>query len=231
MKKSILLLAIVAATATASGQAKVKLLNSSNSPFTLTSDTGRLFPEDINLASQPIPTTGPLPSGRTLVVGLYEGLTSDSLSLANVIGGTGINPVAINPSSGGFPRDGIANPQNLVIDNTPTRRICFFQLKVWDAIYPTFELALIATGGQDYFGENNVWSMAPLGGLAYDDLRVFGGSTWTAVGNESPVIVAIAPEPGSLALAGFGGATLLIFCHRKHLGRTRDPLAHRIESS
>jgi hypothetical protein len=79
LEATILLVAMLAVTAF--GQGKVRLQNNSGCVIQLTGFPGGLFAQDAALAGQPIPTTGPLPSGIVLVAGLYAGTSTASLAL------------------------------------------------------------------------------------------------------------------------------------------------------
>ena len=156
-------------------QGKVSLQNSGVSAITLSS--WNVSPPDVAVAGQPVGTTGPLPSGIMLYVGLYAGTASTSLSLVsgeimNPVGGTGQAPGLISPLHIVLPFSGGA--------------MRYFQVKVWDSTYATYEQAMSAGS---YLGQNNIFTMTPGTSIAYPPVNSGGGSTWTAVGNDSGLIV------------------------------------------
>src|SRR5262252_1304408 len=92
MKAVLVLFLLAASTTAAFAQGKVSL--QLDQPILM----GRyLFPADFGLVNQPVPTSGPLPSGVVLAIGLYGGTSSTSLALLasepiNPPGGTGNPP-------------------------------------------------------------------------------------------------------------------------------------------
>jgi hypothetical protein len=146
--------------------------------------------------------TGPLPSGRILEVGLYAGTASTSLALTgttllNPVGGTGYAPGVIPfvritlPFAGGT--------------------LAYFQVRVWDSAYATYEAAATAWLAYDYIGENNIFTMTPGTCITYPAINNGGGSTWVDVGNETPMYLwGLVPEPTTFALFGLGAAMLLL---------------------
>jgi hypothetical protein len=88
------------------------------------------------------------------------------------------------------------------------------QVKIREAGFATAELAEVGAG---YFGYSPIFTFTPSANpLVYNSLVNAGGtaqSSWAAAPilvNHNPV-----PEPTSMALAGLGAASLLIFRRRK----------------
>jgi len=216
MKKTVLTLALVAASMAAFAQGKVKVVNDGASAFTL-SDINHVLAADAALAGQPIPTTGPLPSGKVLEVGLYYGATAGSLSLATIDPTSpNSNPSMLNPLGGGSGVPGVMNGASIKITGPSgvPAGTTFFQVKIWDSAFSSYE-AEQAAGGADYLGQSAVFSMTPGPSITYPSVLNGGSSTWAAVGNEAPILVGVVPEPATFALAGLGAAAMLIFRRRK----------------
>ncbi len=72
---------LAAAAATAFAQGKVNLINDAASLIVLSTTSSFLNPADISLAGLPVGNLVTLPSGATLVAGLYGGTSSSSLFL------------------------------------------------------------------------------------------------------------------------------------------------------
>lgn len=196
-------------------QGKVKVVNDGGSPFTLSS--GNVLSADSSVAGQAIATSGPLPSGEVLQIGLYWGITSSSLALA-IVDPTSPNPGAalLNPAGGGSGVPGVMNADQIKITGNAGGSPVFMQVKIWDSAYASYEAEVAAKGTSDYLGQSAIFQMTPGTGITYPSILNGGGSTWTAVGNESPIVVsALVPEPATFALAGLGAAALLIFRRRK----------------
>jgi len=216
MKKTLLTLALVAATAAAFAQGKIKFVNDSGSAITL-SDVNHVKAADASGAGLAVSTTGPLPSGAVLAVGLYAGTSSSSLSLA-AISSTSPNtasPILLNPPGGGTGTPGVIGGQNYQLSAFAPGATVFLQVKVWESTFADFSSAL-AGGG--YTGTNNVFTMTLGTGISYPSMLNAGGSTWSGVGNESPLVIgvpgSVTPEPGTMALAGLGAAAMMVFRRR-----------------
>jgi len=215
MKKTLLTLALVAATAAAFAQGKDKVQNDGASPITL-ADSNHVLPADVGVAGLAVVTSGPsLPSGIRLDGALYWGTSSSSLALAVNGAGPGVNPSVLNPASGGSGVAGVLNPQSIQVTGNGGGTPVFVQLKVWDAAYATYDLAFAAGS---YTGQNNIFQMTFGTSIAYNSTLNGGGSTWTAAGNASPLVVgvpgSVTPEPGTMALAGLGAAAMMVFRRR-----------------
>jgi len=214
MKKTLLTIALAAASLAAFAQGKVSLQNDGGSLYVLASASGAYAPQDAAVSGMPIAITGPLPSGVILEVGLYGGSNPLLLTLQT--------EVQLNP--GGGPSAGQPPFTHVVLGNMAGAQplaggtLAYFQVAVWNSFYPTPQLAMAAgldSGHPGYFGFNNVFSMTPSSTISYPPINGGGGSTWVASGDEQPLMVMIAPEPSTFALAGLGAAALLIFRRRK----------------
>jgi len=189
MKKILITIALAAASVGAFAQGRVTLTNDPESLYTLAINPYYCLPPDAPLAGQPIPIGGPLPSGVVLEVGLYGGTTSTSLTLQT--------NVLLNPTGGGGgPGDGQPPVTHVHIDSAgmfgyfPGARV-YFQVFVWDSAYATPQEA---TAGGSYEGQNNMFQMTPGTNLPYLNIETGDSTTWTAVGDESPLYVG-APAP------------------------------------
>jgi hypothetical protein len=207
MKKLILTSAMVVASLAAFAQGKINLINDGASLVMLSSNAP-IAAADQSLRGQPIGNSTPLPSGVTLTAGLWGGATAGALSFysataltsaaagsAGVIGPMHIQ--LISPLINGIP-SGTA-----IGSSTP-----WFDVKVWDASYASYDLALAAGA---YTGAGAPFQMNPGNSIAYVNTSPGANSTWT----EGPIFVSQVPEPASFALAGLAGAAMLIFRRRK----------------
>jgi len=216
MKKTLLTLALVAASAAAFAQGKVLFANNGSSLVTL-ADSAHVMAADQGVAGLPVATSGPaLPSGVRLDVGLYIGTSSSSLALVTTTtagSSSTVSPLLLNPASGGSGVAGQWSPSGYTVNGSAGA--VFLQVKVWDSAFATYDLAL---AGNAYTGLDNVFQMTLGSGITYPNMTSAGGSTWAAAGNNNPIIVgvpAITPEPGTMALAGLGAAAMMIFRRRK----------------
>jgi hypothetical protein len=201
MKAPILIVPLLACSLGAFGQGKVTLQNSGISAITV---GNRALAADVGLIWQAVPTTGPLPSGVMIEVGLYAGTTSASLSLVsdevmNPVGGTGQAPGVIPflhivlPFAGGT--------------------LAFYQVKIWDSSYGTYDAAFAAGSYANY---NNMFTMTAGTSIAYVPINGGGNSTWTAVGNDSLLYLSpmLMPEPAVFALAALAAAMRVVRLRR-----------------
>ena len=173
LKKLAVILCWICAQAGALGQGKVMF--DSDALIALGANPGDALPADAALAGQPVPTSGPLPSGISLVVGLYGGTSSNNLTLQST--------TPLNPTGGTGLPDGWF-PSTRVILSFPGGTYCSFQIKVWDARYPSYE-AQVAAGVSDYLGTNNIFQMYPGTSVAYPSLYHGSATTWSLVGNDA----------------------------------------------
>lgn len=214
MKKLLLTSALVAVCAGAFAQGKVNVINDSSSLVTLTTDTTKIKAADVGLKGLPVGDATPLPSGLTLVAGLYAGTTSSTLyyygsaalnSTAIPAGNIPAYHVVLNAiaASGAPAIPGIASG-TAIGATTP-----WFQIQVWDSAYATYAAALAAGS---YVGLGPEFQLNPGPSLAYTFTSPPGpNTTWS----ETPIVVSLVPEPSTFALAGLGAAALMIFRRRK----------------
>ena len=207
MKKTLLTIALVAVSAAAFAQGRITAQNG-NSLVALTTDTTKLATQDVGLAGQNVPTTGALPSGKSLMFGIYAGTASTSLSFVSAIP---LNPVGGGAS--GVP--GQIAPTHVLLPFAGGI-LAYLQVKIWESTYPSYEAPGALAG---YSTAGSIFSMTP-GTFAYPGIDVGGGTTYQNVPYSVHVL---SPEPSTLALIGLGAATLLIFGRRKMNGYSRRP--------
>jgi len=142
-----------------------------------------------------------LPSHVVLVVGLYGGTSSGSLSLQ---GSAVVNPLGGNGTPDGF------FPIRQIVTSLPGGVLGYFQVKVWDSAYASYEAQFASGHGWDYSAFNNIFTMTPGTSIGYPQIYNGGGTTWAAVGNEdvNALLVNGVPEPSALALAALGAALM-----------------------
>jgi hypothetical protein len=211
MKKILLTVALVGMCAGAFAQGKIGMINDS---------TRLIFFENTLLADaaldgQKVPLGGVIPSGKQLLVDLYAAPTNGSPSL--VLQST-LPISATLYGGGGF------GTANFISPNIGGGVYYNGQIKVRDAAFATAELA---QAGGGYYGFSQVFVARASSGLAYfninNTLAANAQSTWApgtvALGGGQfgaiPISVVPVPEPSSMALAGLGAASLLIFRRRK----------------
>lgn len=201
MKKTLLTLALVAISVGAFAQGKINMVNDATRLVYFTSTLAA----DAALLNQKAPAV--LPSGSVLTIDLYGGATAGSLVLQR---STTINAAI----PGGFGPSTYTSALPGGVD-------AFFQIFVHDATQPT-EAAAAAAGL--YSGHSAVFTMRPSGSIAFNAINNTGGtalSTWQpgtfalAGGEFGAIPIGIVPEPSSMALAGLGAASLLLFRRRK----------------
>jgi len=197
MKKTLLTLSLVAATAAAFGQGKIQFSNAGR-PITLGT---QVLAADSAYANQAVPTLGgsgfDLPSGHKFTVALYVGQTPGSETLLT----------SVPLSSVGSPDDGLFAALNMTLGaGFPAGTPAYFQVYAYDSAYANQGLANAAGA---YWGTSGEFHMTP--GSANVNIATGGGSTWAA----GPMTVALVPEPTTMALAGLSAAALLIFRRRK----------------
>src|SRR5215471_16582430 len=152
MRRTILTVFLAVGSIAAFAQGKVSL----QMDLPITFPVYGMLPSDVAFARQIVPNNGnTLPSHIVLVVGLYGGTSSASLSLQ---GTSVLNPLGGNGTPDGF------FPINHIITTLPGGVRAYFQVKVWDSAYATFE-AQAAAGkvgtGLDYYAYNNIFTMTP----------------------------------------------------------------------
>ena len=155
---------------------------------------------DMPLAGQVVAVTGPLPSGVSLLFGIYAGTSSTSLSL--------VSAIPIDPLGGTASSVPGQIPPTHVILPFAGGSLAWLQVKIWESTYSSFEAPGARAG---YVGGSSMFTMTP-GTFTYRGIDVGGGTTYQNI----PYIVGpIGPEPSTLSLIGLGVATLLIFRPRK----------------
>lgn len=176
LKRSLVtVLLLAASTVGAFAQGRVSLQNDGGSPITLSS--WDVLAADMAVAGLPVATTGPLPSGFMLSVGLYAGTSSTALSM--------VSSEIMNPTGGTGLPSGAILVRHIILP-FPGGTMDYFQVRVWDSTYITYEAAQAAGS---YVGENNIFTMTPGTSIVYPSIITGGGTTWTAVGSETPLIV------------------------------------------
>ena len=171
LKHVLAILVLAAAPLGAFGQGKVSFQNDSASRIEL--GGFRVLPGDQGLAGQPIPTTGPLPSGITMIAGLYAGTSSGSLAL--------VSSVALNPVGGTGQPPGIIPPTQVTLP-FPGGSLAYMQVKLWDAAFGDLDVEL--AGCPTYFAWTPVFTMTP-GTFSYSSITRDGGTTW----QETPIVI------------------------------------------
>jgi hypothetical protein len=198
MKKTLLTIALVAVSAAAFAQGRITAQNG-NSLVMLTTDTSKLAPADRGLAGQAVPTTGALPSGKSLVFGIYAGTSSTSLSF--------VSAIPLDPAAGGSGIPGQISATHVLLPFAGAV-LAYLEVKIWESTYANYE-APGATAG--YVTVGNIFSMTP-GTFAYPGIDVGGGTTYQNVPFANTGLV---PEPSTFALAGLGAAALMFLRRRR----------------
>ncbi|SPE61081.1 exported hypothetical protein [Verrucomicrobia bacterium] len=142
-------------------QGKVTLQNDPSTAIVL---GDCVFPADAEFAGQPVPTTGPLPSGVVLEVGLYCGTDSNSLTWQTA--------VLLNPPGGTGTAPGIIPPTHKVLI-FPGGSPLYMQVMVWDSTYAY--PGSVPSG--HYVGASSVFTMIPGTGISYPGINNGGGTT------------------------------------------------------
>lgn len=200
MKRTLLTLALAVVSVAAFAQGKVNMVNDATR---LVYFTSTLAP-DAALSGHEAPAV--LPSGRQLLVDLYGGTTAGSMVLQSTTTLAG----------------GLFGPNNFISPNMAGGVVGFWQIQVREAAFPT-EAASSAAGG--YAGHSVIFQGKSGSSLAYNSilspLANNFASTWAAGtfdlggGNFGAIPIGLVPEPSSMALAGLGAASLLLFRRRK----------------
>jgi hypothetical protein len=217
MKKTLLTLTLAMVSVAALAQGRVNVLNDAASLVNLTTDTSKLLPADRAMAGLAVPNSAPLPSGIVLEAGLYGGTSSANLFLYSA---TTIN-FAGDP-------DGFVHAFHVVLNSQPNgapaipgiplgtafgANTPWFQMRIWNSAYATYDLALAANAPNSYVGENAVFQLNPqTSAIAYTGTTPAGPNSGWVDGNLSTGTI---PEPSTFALAGLGAAALMIFRRRK----------------
>jgi len=202
MKKTLLTLALAVVSVAAFAQGKVAMVNDGTRLVYFTS----VKAGDEAALNQARST---LPGGASLVVDLYGGATAGSMVLQT-------STTLSAAIQGGF------GPLNFTSPNMAGGVVGFWQIQVREAAFATEALS---SAGGGYSGHSDVFQ-----GRGGSSLAFFGinnalannfQSTWAAGtfdlggGNFGAIPVGLVPEPSSMALAGLGAASLLLFRRRK----------------
>jgi len=182
MTSALLTIVLAAASLAAFAQGKVTLCNDTSSLYIVCSTS--YVCGDCPVTCEPVPISGPLHDGTVLEVGLYGGTSSVSMTLQTT--------VLLNPLGGGRGACNGEPPSTHVICTFPGGSPAYFQVAVWDSFYATPQDAEMAYG---YVGWNHIFQMTPGFSISYPTINGGGGSTWAAVGDESPLYVTGYPPP------------------------------------
>jgi len=200
MKKTLLSLALVVTATAAFAQGKVGFSNDSTRVFTM----GTVLQSDAASAGLGIPTAG-LPSGGLSAI-LYAGTSAGSLTLQTAIPLTGTSIIA----------PGRMATKNVVLTGINGGASASFQIVIVSTAAPVVNSIVGGTAsastfdGTSYFGTSGLFTFTPGSSVTYPVIYA-GTSTWAS----GPVQINAVPEPTSMALAGLGAASLLIFRRRK----------------
>lgn len=214
MKKTLLTLTLALVSVGALAQGRINVLNDASSLIVMTTDASKYKPADASLAGQPVGNTVLLPSGITLEAGIYGGTSSSSLflystTLLNVAGDPAGYAHAFGVALTSQP-NGAPNIPGIPLGTAFGPATPWFQFKVWDNAYSTYEAAYAANA---YTGLGALFQMNPqTSAIARTPTTPPGpNSSWV----EAPITVGLVPEPSTFALAGLGAAALMIFRRRK----------------
>lgn len=212
MKKLITILALTTMCVGAYAQGKVAFANDSLHRYYMSPDLNKLSPADAALAGARTPVNGALAGGKTLVVDLFAGSSAGSLAYVTTTTMSALGP-------------GAQNTANIAIAGLAGGTTGWFQYQIRDN---AFQTATLAQAGGSYFGFSQVFSAVLSGTTAYNNLTLKttpSFSTWADGDYVIPggsfgrgaieVGLVPIPEPSSMALAGLGAASLLIFRRRK----------------
>jgi len=159
----------------------------------------------VNDPASPVIYGGP----ASLEAGLYGGTSSTALFLYSATSLDPLNLSAIGPMHivlNSQPNGAPVLPA--IASGTPiTPSTPWFQVRIWDNSYPSYELAFQAGAAT---GEGSLFQMNPGAPIAYVNTAPPSvNSTWI----DGPIYVA--PEPSTLALAGLATAGMLLYRRRK----------------
>lgn len=199
MKKTLVTMALLATCVGAFAQGKITMANDSN--HLLYFGTG-VKGGDVAGAKVTAAST------TSLLIDLYGGADAGSMILQTT--------TTVSASiAGGF------GPLNFTSPNVAGATTGTFQVKVREVGFATAELA---QAGGAYYGFSSIFTFRPSSSIAFNSIVNAGGtalSTWAAGnvalpgGGFGAISVQVVPEPSSMALAGLGAASLLIFRRRK----------------
>jgi hypothetical protein len=213
MKKTVLTLALVAASVAAFAQGKVSFGNDSSHYFVigaaLAGDTGGgvsdIAGNTVNGAPGAI-LASPLPSGHTLIAALYagNGVAGNNLTLAT--------SYALDASATGWLTTGRMVTHGIALAGITGAQVDSFAVVVTDHVGA---IGSAYTGAADssafYYGTSGLFTMTPGTSLSYPSIVSAGGTTWAGAN----LVINAVPDPSTFALAGLGAAALMIFRRRK----------------
>ena len=200
MKRLLVIFALVATGCSALAQGRLSFGNDSAHYVVMTSDSLLLLPGDAANAGAPYPG-GVLPSGRSLVAGLYAGTSASSLTLQTVV------PITGNLGPGRL--------QNLsfIMSGIPGSQIDYFQVAVWSGGYPNYAAARDDSGSWNYGGITPVFMGTPSSAITYPPM-VGPAFNWEP-GPITVELFRLVPEPSAFGLTLLGLGTL--FLQRRRL--------------
>jgi len=194
MRRFALILIIICTNLGAFAQGRILWANDSLHLFNLAST----LPADSAVAG-PIPNS-PLPSGRTLIVLLYAGTSSNNMTLQS----------SKNLSGAGWLSPGRMGQEHVVLNSVPSGSAAFFQIVLTDntGVRPTFIDAATVnalTFGGSYFGTSGLFTAIPAAGLSYPNICTSASSsTWVG-----PIQINLAaPHTPTVALGFYAVITI-----------------------
>lgn len=194
MKKTLTTLALVAVCAGAFAQGKISFLNDASRAVTW-GTSENLKQSDGSLAGTAVANTGP---GALLLVDLWGGTSAGTMTLQTT---TVISAAA-----------GLFGPYNFISANLAGATTYTMQVQVRDGAFATAQLA---QDGGGYYGFSPLFTFRPSSTIAYNSIINQGGTALSTWAPGLLTVQAVVPEPSSMALAGLGAASLLIFRRRK----------------
>ena len=204
MKKLLITATVTLACVAAFAQGKITSVNDSAHVVYMTTSPGGLLPTDAASAGLAAPTA----ITATLSVDLWAGTSSSSLQKMSTT------------SFGAIP--GRWTSQS--ISTIPFTTLGFFQVQVYSTLAGSEAQA--AAGSLWYYGVSDIFTVVPGTGASYNSIVATGtpaSSTWAQGSYHIPasnnlgaiMLQANVPEPTTIALAGLGIASLMIFRRRK----------------
>lgn len=203
MKTKFIALVFVVASATAFAQGKINLVNDSLHLVYWDPVGFNLKSGDGGLAGQLV-SSSPTPSGASLLVDLYGGLSAGSMVLQTT--------TTMNLSS-----PGIFGPGGLFSPNVPGGVTGTFQIRIRESSFATAEAAQLGGG---YSGFSSIFTFNPSSTIAFNTPVNHGGtalSTWAdgpynlgVSGLGSISVTWFIPEPSFLSIFTLGLITCCI---------------------
>ena len=199
MKKTLVVLAVCVVAVGAFAQGKVTFGNDANHLIVINSDPA-LAKNDAALAGVAAPQIGTASDVMSsLKAQLWGGLDAGSMTLQSTLDPAGFAGLA----------DGRLANASVTLTGIAGGATGFFQILIFES--SAADYAAASTGTELWYASTPVFSGAA-GGFAPTPLTSF--ATWTA-GDITLTANPIVPEPSTLALAGLGIASLLLFRRRK----------------